>query len=525
MLLPDGALYGTTQWGGVTGQGTVFRFDPATGEVRTLHTFTGVHEGTSPFDGLTLAGGLLYGVTNTTLFRVDPVSSATTILYTFGEGSPQIVAPSSGLTLGADGLLYGTTRSGPAPAGRGTIYRLDPATIVVTVVHEFTDLFEPEGRLLLGPDGRLFGSTLYEDTDAPVDITPGGVYRYDPATDTYEALTHYLGVGPNPSTSTAPGPLVMTPDGSIYGTTGHGDGDPSTSLLCNLFRLRPSGGGYVIEFLVHFDFSTTGLADRVRLTVGADGLLYGYASEGGSVGAGTLYRLNPAGGGPPSNPNAFTVLHQFVPTTIWRPSEPMLGADGRLYGMTSQGGAGRRGGIYALEPATGGFSHAADVPGTAAGFFPNLNSGLTLGPDNALYGTSVLVDVRRRGQRRRPVRSDDQCRDADAQHLGGDRRCVDGQVARRRSLLRPRPHGVSQGTEWGRHAGRLRALSSRHHRSPHQVDRVDGAGGRRRRTGLRRTRDERRRRLTVRSLPVLARLPCQPEHQHARRSRQLRQAI
>jgi uncharacterized repeat protein (TIGR03803 family) len=122
---PDGALYGTTQWGGDTGQGTVFRFDPATGAVRTLHTFTGVHEGTSPFDGLTLLGGQFYGVTETTVFRVDPASGAATILHTFSEGTPQLSFPGSGLTVGADGLLYGVARSGPAPSGQGAIYRLD----------------------------------------------------------------------------------------------------------------------------------------------------------------------------------------------------------------------------------------------------------------------------------------------------------------------------------------------------------------------------------------------------------------
>jgi len=70
----------------------------------------------------------------------------------------------------------------------------------------------------------------------------------------------------------------------------------------------------------------TGLSSRAQLTRGADGFLYGYAQEGGSVNAGTLFRFDPAGGGAPTNPIAFTVLHAFAPTpgTFWAPSEPSV---------------------------------------------------------------------------------------------------------------------------------------------------------------------------------------------------------
>ena len=61
---PDGALYGATQFGGSGGRGTVFRYDPVTSEVRTLHAFDGANEGVFPLGGVVVSGGFLYGVTS-----------------------------------------------------------------------------------------------------------------------------------------------------------------------------------------------------------------------------------------------------------------------------------------------------------------------------------------------------------------------------------------------------------------------------------------------------------------------------
>jgi uncharacterized repeat protein (TIGR03803 family) len=371
LRLPDGGLYGTTQWGGTGGQGTVYRFDPATGEVRTLHAFTGVHEGTSPFDGLTLAGGLLYGVTRTTVFRLDPASGATTIVYTFGEGAAQASKPGTGLTLGADGLLYGMSSVTTLSAESAAIYRLDPATGVMTVLHEFPGIPPPVGRLLLLPDGGLVG------------VARVGIYRYDPATDTVDVL---VGLGLS-GLRGLPGPLVAAPDGSLYGTTTSGEGLSATSAV---FRLRPTGGPYAIEVL---GGSSEAVSTRATLTPGADGLIYGYAQRRGPVDAGTLYRFDPAAGGPQPNPNLLTVLHRFVPTTIWEPSEPMSGPGGRLYGTASRGGYARRGGIYSLDPVTGAFIHHADMPGTAGQVLAGANSSLILGPGDALYGTTSAPTI------------------------------------------------------------------------------------------------------------------------------------
>ncbi len=58
---PAGNLYGTTNFGGASGWGTVFKLDSA-GHETVLHSFTGGSDGAGPFAGLTMdKAGDLYG--------------------------------------------------------------------------------------------------------------------------------------------------------------------------------------------------------------------------------------------------------------------------------------------------------------------------------------------------------------------------------------------------------------------------------------------------------------------------------
>src|SRR5262249_25573008 len=97
-----------------------------------------------------------------------------------------------------------------------------------------------------------------------------------------------------------------------------------------------------------FQFSD-GYTPFAELTQGADGLLYGTAQSGGGFGVGTIFRFQPDGSG-------FSVIHSFNTVSGSYPYASLThGADGTLYGTTSQGGSQGRGTIFKVQPDGSGF--------------------------------------------------------------------------------------------------------------------------------------------------------------------------
>ena len=74
-----GMLYGVTQACGASGDGTAYQIDASTGAFTVLHSFTGVTDGASPVGPLTYHAGILYGTAQYggangagTLFEIAP---------------------------------------------------------------------------------------------------------------------------------------------------------------------------------------------------------------------------------------------------------------------------------------------------------------------------------------------------------------------------------------------------------------------------------------------------------------------
>jgi uncharacterized repeat protein (TIGR03803 family) len=123
-----GNFYGTTFGGGGSELGTVFKLD-TTGKETVLHSFTGMPDGLGPYAGLLRdAAGNLYGTTNFgggsnmgTVFKLDTTGSEI-VLHSF-TGMPDGTFPYAGLLRDAAGNLYGTTSYGGA-SGFGTVFKL-----------------------------------------------------------------------------------------------------------------------------------------------------------------------------------------------------------------------------------------------------------------------------------------------------------------------------------------------------------------------------------------------------------------
>src|SRR5439155_12275809 len=116
----DGALYGTTEYGGDAGLGTVFKLNKDGNGFAVLRSFSGVGE-----EGKLLTAGLaqgsdgkLYGTALAggrggagTIFRLNKDGSGYAVLHSFPVAPADGWHP-GGLAEGSDGVLYGTTYDG-----------------------------------------------------------------------------------------------------------------------------------------------------------------------------------------------------------------------------------------------------------------------------------------------------------------------------------------------------------------------------------------------------------------------------
>jgi uncharacterized repeat protein (TIGR03803 family) len=127
---PAGVLYGATFSGGAFNFGTVFKID-TTGTETVLHSFSATGgDGAIPGGGLLLdRAGNLYGTTNSggssycgTIFKLD-TSNTQTILHSFSNTDGR--TPDLGLVRDSKGNLYGTAQYG-GKYGGGVVFKATP---------------------------------------------------------------------------------------------------------------------------------------------------------------------------------------------------------------------------------------------------------------------------------------------------------------------------------------------------------------------------------------------------------------
>ena len=156
----DGNFYGTTNTGGASDVGTIFRMTLA-GTLTTLYVFNGT-DGSSPSALIQTTDGNFYGTTSGggtngwgTVFKIMPTGLLTT-LYSFDITNGN---PSSGLIEATDGNYYGTTRLGGSN-NSGTIFQMAPGGSVTTLhSFDYSDGAYP-GALVQGTNGGFFGTTF-----------------------------------------------------------------------------------------------------------------------------------------------------------------------------------------------------------------------------------------------------------------------------------------------------------------------------------------------------------------------------
>ena len=312
----DGNLYSSLQTQ-LSGEGSVF-VSTLAGGITELYGFTG-DDGEFPQSGLSLGfDGNLYGTTEEggtlrkgTVFKITS-SGGMTVLYEFTDGTdggfpwaPPIQAP--------DGNIYGVTNNG---TNQGRVYRITPSGTFSVIAVAPSETTAP---LILGSDGNLYGTTLYGGA-----FNRGTVFQLT----TKGKLKIIHSFDPSHESSGPTGPVMQGADGKLYGTTVAG----GTFDQGILYQMTTSGGAFKILYTFQGSAADGGHS-TAGLVQGSDKFLYGVTTVGGANGLGTLFRISTTG-------KSFAVLHNFDTSSGDTPySTPVLHTNGTIYGTTNHGGS------------------------------------------------------------------------------------------------------------------------------------------------------------------------------------------
>jgi uncharacterized repeat protein (TIGR03803 family) len=332
-----GNLYGTTAVGGASNFGTVFKVD-TTGKETALYSFGGGADGANPWAGLVWGpGGHLYGTTEAggasgfgTVFKLSKAGKKT-VLHNFTGTAGDGAYPFSRLVWDSAGNLYGTTYKG-GTSNNGTVFTL-AKTGKETVLYSFkggADGENPYAGVVRDAAGNLYGTTF-----GAFGVGYGTVFRLN--TTNKEKVLHAFTGGADGGYPYYGG-VVRDSAGNLYGTTSFGG---AHQYFGTVFKVNKAGKQTVL-------YSFTGGADggqpNASLIRDGAGNLYGTTIGGGASGHGTVFKLDKtgketvlysfAGGADAASPNA----------------DLLRDAAGNLYGTTIAGGTSGGGTVFKLTP-------------------------------------------------------------------------------------------------------------------------------------------------------------------------------
>ncbi len=373
LVLLDNNLYGTTEEGGISGMGAVFKININGSGYTNLCGFStmayngrGVYtnsDGATPSANLILAGNTFYGTARNggvngdgTVFSIRPDGTGFTNLHSFSAAATNELgrytnsdgaAPLCGLAISGS-TLYGTA-SGGGLFGDGSIFRVNTDGTGFTNLHSFTayssvyfygtnsDGYAPQAGVVVSGNA-LYGTAEY-----------GGVFGKGTV---FKVNTNGIGFT------------------NLYSFTGGNDGDyPIAGLILsgNILYGTANAGGYFINWGTVFAINTDGL-DFTNLHSFSYGdgstpqgalilsghTLYGTTTAGGSAGTGALFAGNTDGTGF-MNLYSFTAGNydsatgNYTNSDGYQPSAALILSGNTLYGTAFIGGVSDDGTVFSFS--------------------------------------------------------------------------------------------------------------------------------------------------------------------------------
>ncbi len=267
----------------------------------------------------------------------------------------------------------------------GTIYSVPTGSNNLTEQYSFT--YTSHGQspayntFAVAPNGKLYGTTYFGGNGS------GVLYEYDIATNIYVKKFDFggtNGVYPN-------GSMIVATNGKLYGLTGNG-GTTNNGVL---YEFDPVTDIYTKK--IDFAGTSNGSYANGNLVQATNGKLYGLTAYGGANSLGVLFEYN-------ITTNTLTKKIDFTGSATGSvPYGNLVQAtNGKLYGLTTAGGASGNGVLFEYDPATNIFIKKANFNGVGKGSQPygsliQANNGklyaMTKIGGTSNFGTLVEYDI------------------------------------------------------------------------------------------------------------------------------------
>lgn len=269
---------------------------------------------------------------------------------------------------------------------RGGTYHAGTVFGISQLTHKLNFTYEFSSKLNDGtsPEAPLikYNKLLYGVTIAGGTSNDGTVFSIDPASGQENVLYSFK----SGSDADSPTQNLTMLNGELYGTARFG-GVNCNGVGCGvLYEVNPSTGAEKV--LYAFQGGKDGETPSSGL-LAMNGKLYGVTTQGGSTGCGTLFEFDPSA-------NSYTILHVFSGSTSdgCFPMGNITSISSIIYGTTANGGAIGNGTVFQLNPGTQAESLVYSFQGPSDGISPSYGA---IALKGVLYGTASAGGANNRG--------------------------------------------------------------------------------------------------------------------------------